>query len=281
MNINFKYRSALVACLMAGGLFSASAGAANQSAQSSTIQHQLQRLKDAQEVQNLMSRRMFYHSIGRNELELSLWAKKHPIRWAQNQGCWVGMDSLKVYYDDINRKMQAAELERVSKTNPKIKNVPENRFIGNTILHTLTTPIIEVAGDGNTAKGVWYTPGVILSPGDGITPQGDWIWERYGVDFIKEDGKWTLLNVQVNTDFITGMGKPLKAGQTDAAAMGKEGAAPMPGSGAAGIKIPGPDIAKPTYEDFSVTRVPKLTPRLPEPYQTLSATFQYADCSAK
>jgi hypothetical protein len=249
-----------------------------------SLQHEVQRARDIEEIQNVMARRAFYHSIGHNEEELALWAKKHPVRWAQNQGCWIGMASLKVYYDDVNRKMQAAELERLSKVNPDIKNIPENRFIGNTILHLLTTPLIEVADDGQTAKGLWYTPGIILAPGDGKTPEGNWIWERYGVDFIREDGKWTILHVQVNTDFMSPVGSPLqtKSGR-DAAAMGKEGAtpAPMPGPAAAGITIPGPDIPKPTFEEYSVTRVPTITPRLPVPYRTLSETFEYADCGAK
>ena len=63
--------------------------------------------------------------------------------------------------------------------------------------------------------------------------------------------------------------------------MGSEGSAPAPGPGADGVKIPGPDIAKPTYTEFGPTRVPTLTPRLPEPYRTLSETFQYADCGSK
>lgn len=234
--------------------------------------------RDVQAVQNLMSRRAFYHSIGRNENELELWAKNHEVRWAQNQGCYVGMKSIKVYYDDTNRQMQAAELERLSKANPAIQNVPENRYIGNFVFHPLTTPIIEVAEDGQSAKGVWYTPGVILAAGDGKTPMGIWIWERYGVDFVKEDDQWRILNLQVNTDFGTPMGEPLTVPE-EAAAMGSEGAAaPAPGPGGENLTIPGPDIPKQIYQTYSVTRVPTITPAMPEPYKTLSETFQYADC---
>jgi hypothetical protein len=240
--------------------------------------------RDVQEIQNLMSRRAFYHSVGRNELELALWAKKTPIRWAQNQGCWIGMDSLKVYYDDINRKMQAADLARVSKLNPAVKDVPENRGVGNNALHLLTTPIIEVAGDGRTAKGMWYTPGVIMTSNDGRTPAAFWIWERYGVDFIREDGHWAFLHVQVNTDFINPMGHPMEVQSEDAAAMGSENGTKSAAAGPnmpADLKIPGPDIPKKLYREFGASRVPVLTPALPEPYQTLSQTFEYADCGKK
>lgn len=232
-------------------------------------------------LQNLMARRMYFHSVGQNENELALWARKHPVRWAQNQGCWVGMASLKVYYDDVNRQMQAAQLKRLSQLNPAIRNVPENRSIGNTVLHLLTTPIIEVALDGQSAKGMWYTPGAILTSEDGKTPQGIWMWERYGVDFVKEDGQWRFLNIQVMTDFGNPMGKPLGL-QGPAAAMGTEGSpAPAPGPGAEGIRVPGPDIAKPLYAEFSPTRVPSITPRVPEPYRSLNETFQYADCTGE
>lgn len=252
-----------------------------QMARDAAMRKRIDVAAEALEIQNLMSRRAFYHSVGQNEKELELWAKQREIRWAQNQGCWVGMKSLKVYYDDVNRQMQAAGLARLAKLNPAIKNVPENRFVGNTILHLLTTPIIEIAADGQSAKGLWYTPGAILTTDDGKTPQGMWIWERYGVDFVKENGRWAFLNIQVNTDFMGPMGKPLGMQGADAAGMGSEGAAPAPGPGAEGIKIPGADIAKPTYREFGATRVPTITPRMPERYRTLSETFQYADCTGE
>lgn len=233
------------------------------------------------EIQNLMSRRAYYHSVGQNEKELELWSTKREIRWGQNQGCWIGMKSLKVYYDDVNRQMQAAGLAQLAKRNPAIQNVPENRYIGNNVLHLLTTPIIEIADDGQSAKGMWYTPGVILTTDDGKTPQGMWIWERYGVDFVKENGRWAFLNLQVNTDFMNPMGKPLGMQAAGAAGMGSEGAAPPPAPGGEGIRIPGPDVPKQLYTEFGATRVPTITPRMPERYRTLSETFQYADCTGE
>jgi hypothetical protein len=255
-----KFRLACSATLVIAAFCSGAAHANDRSDRLAKLEKAVQRASDVEEIQNLMSRRMFYHSVGRNEEELALWSKKHPIRWGQNQGCWTSMASLKVYYDDINRKMQAADLSRLSKLNPAIKDVPENRGIGNNAIHTLTTPIIEVAGDGQTAKGMW-------------------IWERYGVDFVREDGHWAFLHVQVNTDFMNDMGKPMQVQAEDAAAMGSEGAG-GPGGGPM-IKIPGPDVPAKLYREFGATRVPTLVPRVPEPYQTLSKTFEYADCSAK
>jgi len=268
---------ALGAALFAAVCTSAVAATPTKSAKA---KGELQHGRDLLEIQNLMSRRAFYHSVGQNENELALWSQKREVRWAQNQGCWVGMKSHSYSYDQLNRKVQAADLERLSKSNPAIRNVPENRFVGNTILHLLTTPILEIARDGQSAKGMWYTPGAILTTADGKKPMGMWIWERYGVDFVREDGRWRFLNIQVNTDFMNEMGKPLALQGPDAAAMGTEGGAQF-GPDAVGIKFPGPDIAKSTYREFGPTRVPTITPRMPEPYRTLSETFQYADCNGE
>jgi hypothetical protein len=235
----------------------------------------------ALEIQNLMGRRMFYHSVGHNEDELALWSKNQTVHWGQNQGCWVGMASLKVYYGDMNRKAQDADLKRLSEVNPRIKNLPENRGIGSSVLHILTNPVIEVAEDRQSVKGVWYTPGVILSTRDGKTGHAVWMWERYGGDFIREDGKWVILNLQVNTDFGNPMGEPLQPQRVSVAQIGKEGRAEPTPAGPSGLMLPGPDIPQTLYQEYTPTRVPTLTPRLPEPYSTLDRTFKYADCARK
>lgn len=239
--------------------------------------------RDVQEVQNLMSRRAMYHSIGHNEQELELWSKHQEIRWAQNAGCWIG-DDFRNYYVTTNYAMQKAALEQISKANPAIANdYARNRYIGSNVFHILTTPIIEIAGDGQTAKGFWYTPGAILSTSDGRTGEGVNMWERYGGDFVREGGQWRILHLEVMTDFAYPFGGTLATpvpGMPDASKSGSESAGGAPGPGAEGVVIPGPTIRMQLAETYSATRVPKLSPRLPEPYRTLGETFQYANCHA-
>jgi hypothetical protein len=55
-------------------------------------------------------------------------------------------------------------------------------------IHTLTTPVIEVAGDGETARAVWFCPGL-----EGLTPA----WMKYGCDFKKQDGEWKIWHLHV------------------------------------------------------------------------------------
>jgi hypothetical protein len=55
-------------------------------------------------------------------------------------------------------------------------------------LNALTTPVIEVAGDGETARAVWVCPGM-----EGMTPA----WMKYGCDFKKQDGEWKIWHLHV------------------------------------------------------------------------------------
>jgi len=259
------------------------------------LRTQARRAQDVGEIQNLMSRRAMYHSIGQNERELELWSKDQEIRWAQNQGCWIGRDNIEAYYVTNNYTQQRAALERISQSNPAIENdFARNRYIGSSVYHLLTTPIIEVAGDGQSAKAFWYTPGVILASEDGLTARGTHMWERYYVDLVREQGQWRFLHIEVLTDFSSQFGQPLSWAGMEAT-MGSEGAAPgqqpppggapppgsgpPPGSAPPGRDDLGPSMPAERCETFSPTRVPTLGPRLPEPYTTFGETFEYADCN--
>ena len=67
-----------------------------------------------------------------------------------------------------------------------MENAPFTDALNEFANHLTTTPIIEVAEDGQTAKGIWYTPGFIgshCSENGKIRSQA--LWERYG-DLAKQ-----------------------------------------------------------------------------------------------
>lgn len=58
-------------------------------------------------------------------------------------------------------------------------------------IHTLTTPLVEVADDCKTAKALWMSPG--LETGGHVGDlAGSWAWEKFYVEFICEDDKWHI-----------------------------------------------------------------------------------------
>ena len=145
-------------------------------------------------------------------------------------------------------------------------------------MHTNTTPIIEIAGDGKTAKGIWYSPGMGLSAdirGDKVGARGTFFWEKYGADFAKENGVWKIWHLRMAYDFTPAIdqkwltyGDERKGGPPGGMAEAgerKDSAAAPPGMGK-------PDYPYPPY---SPERPSIIYPPFPEPYYTFSETFSY------
>jgi len=205
------------------------------------------------EVQNTMSKHGFYHQVGQNCEELpDLWVKEDgpyakTVKWTNTSGGVAeGMALIKQNYCTSHLESQKQALAELSKKNPAIKNIPENIGTGGEyVMHTQETPVIEIAGDGKTEKGMWYSIGLAVRAtvaADGKTTIGtSWVWQKYAVDFVKEDGKWKMWHFLAIMDQA-----PLESG-----------------SGAPATYVWNPTVA------------PKINPRFPEPYYTFSETFSY------
>jgi len=245
-----------------------------------------QKVADVQEIQNVMSRHAYYYSAGQHQRELEeLWALDIPdVCWHSDAGYWIGKDLLWEYYVDYFDDFRTVDLKAFVKLHPEIEFSKENLGSGTFMFHTNTTPVIEVAEDGKTAKGLWYSVGkLVQTPGGKQSPMN--MWERYGVDFIKVDGKWKIWHFFVHTDFSAGPGQSWAADDMkmpegfDPGAMPDGGGQPpMMGGGEAGesASAPSPTIASengdvrgPTYDP------PTEYPRVPVPYKTFSETFSY------
>lgn len=242
------------------------------------MQKALQRQQDALQIQNLMSRRSFLHAAGQQADELLLYANRPDISFGQNQGFRVGMENIAAAYRDRYAKVREAELERISKLHPEVKNIPENIGVGMFQEHTITTPIIEIADDGKTAKGMFYTPGAISGVVADGTLGASWIWEKYAVDFIKENGRWRFWHIMVVTDIVLPWGQGAATKMSDASQQGVQG---VPNDAAISPRVPR-TIDKDNYKFLTPTTVPRLFPPMPEPYATFSQTFSYGpDVPAK
>lgn len=148
--------------------------------------------------------------------------------------------------------------------------------------HSMLTPVIEIAGDGKTAKGVWdsYQPGANNAESSNIA------WAKYGVDFIKEDGKWKIWHMQTYSIFSTPWDKSItdsaKERREAAAAPAPAAAAGMaagatPAAGGMGAGGPNASWTGPSnrwrYDGVSAPRGPKI----PEPYCTFDPKDSYGN----
>jgi hypothetical protein len=169
------------------------------------------RANDISDCNNLMGLHVWYHGSFLNNVELEKCWVTTPeytktATWAQNANYWIGMDNIKAYYGPVT---------------------PYEQTKGGFQFHATTTGVVEIAQDRKTAKGVWYTPGAI---GMGGSVQG--MWERYGLDFINENGVWKIWHLHVYTDFSFSMKSGSGGGMGGPGGGAPQGSGGPPGSGA-------------------------------------------------
>ncbi len=255
------------------------------------------------EVQNAFSKHAFYHQAGKHCEEIEdIWvAEDGPNAktavWTLSGNIMEGIAVIKDEYCSKHLADQKKALTELSKIVPSVKDIPENIGAGSEyVMHTQETPVIEVAGDGKTAKGLWYSigqsvRGTVDASGKTSVSTG-WMWEKYGVDFIKEDGKWKIWHL-IN---LMDQGPTESQGRDNIAqAPGGQGGAPGGQAGPQGQNMaqgqggapggqggaPGgqgsTQFKKKTPASFkwSPTAVPVIDPPFPEPYYTFSETFSY------
>ena len=149
----------------------------------------------------LHSTHSYYHAKAMGVEEFSeLWSRSENISWAHGFGRMRGFSSvwngLVMLYD-----IQASQrLQQNFEAMPEIAGF-DMRALMELSLHALATDIIEVADDGKSARSSFLTPGLISSA---VTDNGKrrltGLWERYGADYVYEDGCWLYLHEHVCPD---------------------------------------------------------------------------------
>jgi hypothetical protein len=162
------------------------------------LEHELNRVKAVIEIQNLMSRYEYWHSAGQNDKKGKFIAQKTPgVRMEYiTSGVFEGYSGAKKFLADLHG---TATPDR-------------SKYNGAMAVHPLTTPVIEVAGDGQTARGLWISLGVEVGPNmDGTFDkplQALWVLEEYAADFVKEDGIWKWWRIHLFRVFQCPFEKP-------------------------------------------------------------------------
>lgn len=227
--------------------------------ESSLLLARIQRLEDIHEINQIMGRRAYYHSAGRHDLEMSeLWSTRDDIVFEpEDVGAWTSHATVKRAYVDGNPFPPGTK--------------------GLMVEHTLTTPVIEIAGDGRTAKGIWISPGHETFPlpsadvAKPALPKAHWSWGRYAVDFRKEDdGKWKIWHLHVLTTFRT----PFDSDWAQTALKKPEW---LPEDGETTEKSGSIDRGVSFNAPYHPDKAPALQPVPPEPYQKWEETWSATD----
>lgn len=255
-----------------------------------TLSQRIDRAEAAIECEKIMGKHCYYHAAGIHREEFyEMWSSRFDITWTHGFGQMGNRD---VYYQNyvLNQEKDTWQgYKNLWDVYPEvidnIKGAPhmmEYRALNEEAMHLLTTPVIEIAEDGQSARCLWYTPGLIFST---LNPQqereGQWISERYGADFLKEGDKWVYLNLRICPDIVSPMDNYPWAGDGKFVMMMPpppgdseegDGPPPPPMGGGMELSIPGP-----LYRDWTPDRVPPVVPEIPGPHKTFSDLKRYSD----
>ncbi len=135
-----------------------------------------------------------------------------------------------------------------------------NNFPGTCHMHPVSSPFIQVAGDGATAKVYMYTCGLEALPSPpGQAPLSMWFYDAYGNWLVKEGKEWKFCVYHAMDD--------IKATYFQSwSEMDKAGPHPS----AAGLMPPFSYKAPEHHDPYGLHRKPTLAGScVPEPYETM------------
>lgn len=234
-----------------------------------TAEALLTRWEIRREVQNIMGKYSQSYCIKQEGALPRFWSKRSDVSLGINEGYYVGQDAIRGYYSAIEAETALASRLIRARFPKKLGEKSEDECfgVGQISYRPIDTPVIEVADDLQTAKGIWVVRGLV----ERITTAGPvsfWDFSYWAVDFILEDGAWKIWHMLDLHEINSRQGLNF----TDIPE-------PLPEDPAfvemASISIPAPTHPCVLRETYRADRPFTPSPRIPEPYQTFSKTFSY------
>jgi hypothetical protein len=200
---------------------------------------------DVLAVQNLASYYALYNRSGEVGKLADIFALKTPgTSWKTPSG---PTDT-----EGVRKRISAEASSRSRPGDPAVLRV-----------HLQATQVLVFAGDGKTARGLWDAFGPSINGADDV---GSWLWMRYGIDFIKEEGQWKIWHMQVFPFFKTPFDKSWTVNAKEQASALGAGQAPARAGTAAAGKFWIYDAKSP---------MPADVPRIPETYYSFDPNDSY------
>ncbi len=210
------------------------------------------RITNIRAVENVMSKYAFLTYYKRFDEALNKF-------WSQNEPTLTTNSKKITGYAAVRRHLVEQQEESTRADNDVMRKLFPDEFAGKkdsemwgagtAIVHTITTPVIELAEDEQTAKAMFYSLGSCTEIDPDKGPKAYWVWEKYAVDFVKEADGWKIWHLVTMTDFKTPVGE--NWARVNLAPTGS----------------------------YYAAYTPKIAPQagvpVPQPYTTFSKTFSY------
>lgn len=202
------------------------------------------------------------------EIFNAFWSKSEDVCLCFNNGYYKGQAAVSGYFQAVSRNTEIKSRFLKELFPEQLGKLSDAELFGVGQLQSLpiTTPVIEIAEDGQTAKGIWHIQG----SDNGISTKGPLSYWSIGflcIDFIKEDDDWALWHVFFAEDIACPMGESWVSPKEypedpKFAALAECMLPPYTGTGT-------------FYVPYTKDRPFTPPPKLPEPYATFAETFSY------
>jgi len=232
----------------------------------------LQHMEDVNEIQNMISKMSYLYEAGMFEERLECCVAKHTPGVTVEQGArgvFEGYEGARRSFVDVEKSFERSNGAGMREAYPDIKFGSDHA--GQFESELIGTPMIVVAGDGKTAKGMWLSLQAVGKTHEHEKPRAMWIWWKTSVDFVKEDGQWKIWHYLKNPYWATDYTQDWVQKAVDMPPV------PPPGTqkGIPGHGTPDKPTTK-AYDSYRINREPKLQPKPPEPYETFDPKEAYS-----
>ena len=234
-----------------------------------TSAEQTQRALDWFAIDNLFSAHCYCLRAGKRRYELdTYWADRKDIVYAEGPKSYSDRKSVYSVYADFEEELQQKKLKLLHEKYPEQIPLSEDALgAGDLDILCSGSTYIEVAKDGQTAKGVWYTLRLTAETDESGTPRAFLHSGRVAVDFIKEQHNWKIWHYRTSPDFSYEIPESqFLAGTTDACSIH-----PNPDCPAPNMKL------RPLPENglYNITRIPVFSPELSDGYDQWSVSSSF------
>ena len=181
----------------------------------------------------------------------------------------MGTEAVKAYYAACceRNKLVARLLQKRFPEQLGGKSEDEIYGVGPFKVKPLSSPVIEVAADGKTAKGLWHCQGA-YNDVETCGPVANWTWGYFAADFVRAEDGWKIWHLSYTNDVDCICGQ----------SWGKE-KQPLPElpefAELGEFKYPEYTVSKTIRTLYTPVRPHTDAPRIPEPYNTFADTFSY------
>jgi len=155
------------------------------------------------DITNTFSAFLWYLRSAEEEKAIdTLWSVRDDIVYVDDGRGYRGQRSVRAFLVDARKNLREEKLALLAQKYPGEYSKDSNMLgIGDYNMQWPANSYLRIADDNQTAKGVWWTPGLFSETDENKNLQAYMRVVNYGVEFVNEDGKWKIWHLREFPEF--------------------------------------------------------------------------------